>query len=186
MLASWLKLLPNNDVEASVPSHAFFFERVCLFVPSKVHSPRSKKCFSFPSRPRRLSYPLSCCYFTSQRLDPAAATKNRRHTNCIQRVPLLNMSPRSRSTDEPVSVSGSWRQLLNVSRPCRFLRVSPCRGRGRCTCFCLGLPFASLLKSNNCLLFTRLTSSRRRRQGCVQDTRCCPAFKVENLSIVSE
>lgn len=30
ILASLLKLLPNNDVEASVRSHAFFFERVSL------------------------------------------------------------------------------------------------------------------------------------------------------------
>lgn len=45
ILASLLKLLSNNDVEASVRSHAFFFERVCLFVPSKVHSPLSRNDF---------------------------------------------------------------------------------------------------------------------------------------------
>lgn len=45
ILASLLKLLSNNDVEASGRSHAFFSQRVCLFVPSKVHSPLPRNNF---------------------------------------------------------------------------------------------------------------------------------------------
>lgn len=45
ILTSLLKLLSNNDVGASVRSHAFFFECVWLFVPSKVHSPLSRNYF---------------------------------------------------------------------------------------------------------------------------------------------
>lgn len=75
-----------------------------------------------------------------------------------QRVPLVNSS-RNRSADEPFSVNSREHEIVKVSRPCRFERGVPRRGQVRC--FCPGLPFASLLKSNNCLLFTRLTSARR-------------------------
>lgn len=46
MLASLLKLLPNNDVQARVQSHVCFFEWARLSVPDKVHSSVSRKIFS--------------------------------------------------------------------------------------------------------------------------------------------
>lgn len=92
-----------------------------------------------------------------------------------QRVPLVNSS-RSRSADDPFSVNSREHEIVKGSRPCRCERGVPRRGRVRC--FCPGLPFASLLKSNNCLLFTRLTSARRCAQGCVQQTQRCKMLRA--------
>lgn len=92
-----------------------------------------------------------------------------------QRVPLVNSS-RNRSADEPFSVKSREREIGTVSRPCRFERGVPRRGQVRC--FCPGLPFASLLKSNNCLLFTRLTSARRCAQGRVQQIQRCKTLQA--------
>lgn len=44
-LASLLKLLPNNDTQACVRSHAPFFAWICLFPSVKVHSSVSRKYF---------------------------------------------------------------------------------------------------------------------------------------------
>lgn len=164
ILASLLKLLSNNDVEASVRSHAFFFERVRLFLASKVHSPLSRK--DFPAVTLVLPTMELLLHITA--LDQRQPQKSRRHTNCTERVSLVIISSRNRSTDKPVSVN---RCEYRISRPYPdrvVLKASPYRGQVRCTCFCLGLPFASLLKSNNCLLFTRLTSARCCVPGCVQ------------------
>lgn len=59
-LASWLKLLPSNDVQARVRSHACFFsERSRLFVPDKVHSLLSRNYFA--AAPLLFPPPTVCC-----------------------------------------------------------------------------------------------------------------------------
>lgn len=120
ILASLLKLLSNNDVEASVRSHAFFFERVCLFVPSKVHSPLSRNDFPAVT----LVLPIFKLLLHITALDQRQPQKNRRHTNCTERVSLVNISSRYRSTDKPARVDRCEYRMLKVSRPCCFVGVS--------------------------------------------------------------
>lgn len=146
------------------------FSASVSFFPAKFILLRQKTI----SRLWRSSYPLSCCCcFTSQPSTSGSHKKQASHEP--QRVPLVNSS-RNRSADEPFSVNSCEHGIVKVSRPCRFERGVPRRGQVRC--FCPGLPFASLLKSNNCLLFTRLTSARRCAQGCVQQIQRCKALRA--------
>lgn len=164
-LASLLELLANNDVQARVQSHACFSECDRVFVPDKVHSPLSGNYFPATA----LALP-SAAEFTSQSSKSGSHKKNRRHTTSNEHVSAANVSAENRSVDKPAGPNRVNCDTRKISRPQRSRRCPPYPGEVRWTCFCLARPFASLLKSNNCLLFTRLTSARRYTQGCVQQT----------------
>lgn len=139
-----------------------------VFLPSKVHSPPPKN--DFPAVTLVLPTIVLLLLLHIAAFDQRQPQKTGVTRTATQRVPLVNSS-RNRSAKEPFSVNSREHAIVKASRPCRFERGVPRRGQVRC--FCPGLPFASLLKSNNCLLFTRLTSARRCAQGCVQQTQRC-------------
>lgn len=122
MLASLLKLLPNNDVQAHVQSHACFFACARLFVPDKVHSSLSRNYFPVVA----LVLP-SVVEFTSQSSTSGSHKKNRRHTASNEHVSVANVSARNRSEDTPAGTNRAKYQITKISRPHRSRRYLPIR-----------------------------------------------------------
>lgn len=94
MLASWLKLLPSNDVQARVRSHACcFFARSRLFVPDKVHSLLSRNYI--PAAVPLLVSPSVCVLQLGSHHNPwngSIRKKNRRHTASNWHVSVAKLS----------------------------------------------------------------------------------------------
>lgn len=123
-LASVLKLLPNNDVQARVRSHACFFAWARLFVPDKVHSSVSRKNIF-----RLLTHPLSWCnsaHITT--LDQRQSEKNRRHTRSNEHVSVANVNAGSRAEHTLTGTnSANCYEIRKISRPHRSRRYLPVR-----------------------------------------------------------
>lgn len=115
MLASLLKLLPNNDVQARLRSHACFFERVRLVNPDKVHSSVTRKIFSGCSS--CLTLCRGATQLTSQPSTSGSQKKNRRHTLSNEHVSMVNVSAGNCAEDTPAStVSANYCEIIKISR----------------------------------------------------------------------
>lgn len=119
MLASLLKLLPDNDVQARQRSHACFFAWARPFIPDKVHSPVSRQIFSGCSS--RLTLCRGASQLTSQPSTSGSQKKNRRHTPSNEHVSGANVSVGSRTEATPAGTDCADNDgIIKVSRPHRY------------------------------------------------------------------
>lgn len=137
MVASLLKLLPNNDVQARLRSHACFFARVRLFVPDNVHSSLSRKIFSGCSS--CLTLCRSATQLTSQPPTSGSQKKNRRHTPSNEHVSVVNLSAGNCAEDTPASTnSANYCEVIKISGPHGSRRYHPI-GTSRLNLFLSGV-----------------------------------------------
>lgn len=163
-----LKLLSNNDIQGRIRSRACFFAWARLLAPDKVHSFESRKYFPAVA-PVSPSVVLQLDSHHNHR--PAAATKKTGVTlRAMSMFRWLTLAPDNRweATLPRKNSAKCKKDCINEIQTVPVPQVPLFQGESPRTCFCPALPIASLLKSNNCLLFTRLTSARRNPQGYVQ------------------